>query len=69
MKQMGQKLGIAPRIMQEMIKEIDVNNDGTIEYNEWIEYIKNCKKSNDTDTRTEQNVLLDIIDEKKGNSY
>jgi len=68
MKKMGFELGIAPIAMLEMIKEIDVNNDGTIELNEWLDYIKKCKKHNETQTRTKQNVLLDIIDEKKGNS-
>jgi len=34
---MGKNIGISDKIMKSIIKEIDVNGDGTIEINEWIE--------------------------------
>jgi len=34
---MGENIGISNKIMETLIKEIDVNGDGTIEINEWIE--------------------------------
>lgn len=65
---MGESMGISRKIMSSMIKEIDVNGDGTIELEEWIDQIRGSKQSNQLEIRGEDdhNILLDFIDHSKG---
>lgn len=52
--------------MQSMIKEIDINKDGTINVDEWVEQINKSKKTNNKEMRgtEDSNILLDLIDIK-----
>jgi len=65
---MGESMNITRKVMHSMIKEIDVNGDGTIELDEWIEYIRKSKNTNKLDVRGQDNnnILLDLIDYNKG---
>mmetsp|Transcript_28917 Transcript_28917/g.24286 ORF Transcript_28917/g.24286 Transcript_28917/m.24286 type:complete len:82 (+) Transcript_28917:332-577(+) len=65
---MGVNIGIGKEIMKTMIKEIDVNGDGTIEVNEWIEYIRVSRSQDKLDLRGQydNNILLDLLDKNKG---
>lgn len=65
---MGESMGISRKVMNSMIKEIDVNGDGTIELEEWIDYIRRSKNTNKLDVRgqDDNNILLDFIDHNNG---
>jgi len=66
---MGENIGISPEIMKSMIKEIDVNGDGTIEINEWITFISKTRRQDKLVVRGKDNnnILLDFLDMNKGN--
>mmetsp|Transcript_55313 Transcript_55313/g.46619 ORF Transcript_55313/g.46619 Transcript_55313/m.46619 type:complete len:85 (+) Transcript_55313:392-646(+) len=69
MYSMGENIGISPEIMKSMIKEIDVNGDGTIEINEWITFISKTRRQDKLVVRGKDNnnILLDFLDMNKGN--
>lgn len=64
---MGKAMGISNNVMNAMIKEIDVNKDGTINVEEWVEQIKKSKQTNNIDMRgqSDNNILLDYLDDKQ----
>lgn len=66
MFQMGNAMGITNNVMKCMIKEVDINGDGTINVEEWIAYIRKSRNTNSVDMRgvEDSNILLDFIDNK-----
>lgn len=66
---MGEFFGLTKDTMLKMIKQIDVDNDGTICLEEWCNYILKTREKKDKNELEKEsndkqgNILLDLVNE------
>ncbi|OHS99836.1 Calmodulin-5/6/7/8 [Tritrichomonas foetus] len=60
-------IGLDPRLTPACFKVFDVNGDGTLSFDEFVEYLKHCKIA-ETDPRHLYKLIFDAVDKDKNGS-